>query len=170
MSLLVAPDPDWPRQAQCEADRWRSAKLDGLIAIHHIGSTAVPGLPARAIIDLLPVFQNLECCDRSRQALEDLGYDWLGEFGLPGRRYLCRDDPATGQRLFQIHCFAANAPDIRRHLAFRDALMHNPPLRAAYTAQKAHCAARHPQGGRDYGNCKSSWINRVEQKALEQQQ
>ncbi|UWQ89317.1 GrpB family protein [Rhodobacteraceae bacterium M382] len=167
MSLLVAPDPDWPRQAQREADLWRSTGVLGLVAIHHIGSTAIPGLPARGIIDLLAVFHDLQACDAARPELEQLGYDWYGTLDRTGRRCLGRNDPDTGLRLFQAHCFSAGSPDIRRHLAFRDALVHNSALRAAYTAQKAHCAARHPDGGCDYGICKSAWIDKVEQRALD---
>ncbi len=167
MSFLSAPDPSWPSLAQAEADRWRGASLSGLVAIHHIGSTAVTGLPAKPVIDLLPVFDTPQQMDASRPALEALGYEWLGEFGLPGRRYVRLDDPQTGVRRVQAHCYVSGSAEIDRHLAFRDALLVNPTLRAGYSAIKAHCAARHPDGGADYGRCKSGWIDRVERKAME---
>lgn len=167
MSLLVAPDPDWPAQAQAEADRWRALKLPGLIAIHHIGSTSVAGLPAKPIIDLLPEFESIEALDNHQETLQSLGYEWMGEFGLPGRRYLRLDDPDTGKRLFQAHCYQQGSAEIRRHLAFRDALRNNAPLRAAYTSVKAKCAALHPGDHRAYGACKSDWIDKAERKALE---
>ena len=167
MIQLVAPDPEWPVMAQTEADRWRKAGIEGLITVHHIGSTSVPGLPAKPIIDLLPVFQSLELMDASRPVLEPLGYEWMGEFGLPGRRYVRLDDPATGKRLFQAHCYVSGSAEITRHIAFRDALRGNGPLRAAYTSVKAQCAACHPGDHQAYGTCKSDWIDKAERKALE---
>lgn len=168
MSLIVAPDPDWPVQAQAEADRWRSLALEGLVTIHHIGSTSVAGLPAKPIIDLLPVFETVEACESGQARIETLGYEWMGEFGLPGRRYVLRNDPDTGKRLFQAHCYAIGSSEIDRHLAFRDALRVNAALRAAYSSVKACCAALHPGDHQAYGACKAGWIDKAETKALEQ--
>lgn len=169
MNLLSPPDPNWPAQAQAEAERWRAAGMSGLVTLHHIGSTSVPGLPAKPIIDLLPVFADTAACDAARPALEQLGYEWMGAFGLPERRYVRLDDPHTGCRRFQAHCYPMGSAEITRHLAFRDALRGNAPLRAAYTAVKARCAALHPGDRAAYGDCKSSWIAKAEQKALEHQ-
>ncbi|MGV6848122.1 MAG: GrpB family protein [Marinibacterium sp.] len=166
MTLLAAPDPDWPARAAAEAARWRAADMPGLVQIHHIGSTAVPGLPAKPVIDLLAEFDGLSSCEAARGAIEALGYDWMGAHGLPRRRYARADDPVTGRRLFQIHCYAAGDGEAVRHLAFRDALSGNAALRAAYTSVKAACAARHPEGGAQYGACKSGWIDKTEARAM----
>jgi len=167
MSLLAAPNTDWPGMAQVEADRWRAAIPEGLVTIHHIGSTSVAGLPAKPILDLLPVFETEAAADAAQRAIEALGYDWMGAFGLPGRRYCRLFDPETGQRRVHAHAYARGHPDIRRHLAFRDALRANAALRAAYSSVKAGCAARHPDGGAAYSACKSGWIAKAEARALE---
>ncbi|WP_299150101.1 GrpB family protein [uncultured Tateyamaria sp.] len=166
MSLLAAPDPGWPAQAAGYGDAWR-AHVSGLVAVHHIGSTAVPGLPAKPIIDLLPVFADADAADAARPALEALGYEWMGTYGLPGRRYVRLFDADTGARRVHAHAYVQGHADIRRHLAFRDALRANAALRAAYTSVKASCAARHPDGGAAYGACKSDWIAKAEAKAME---
>jgi len=166
VSLIAPPDPTWPAQAQVEADRWRGADLAGLIAVHHIGSTSVPGLPAMPIIDLLPEFVDEAAMDAARPRIEALGYEWLAEFGLPGRRYCRRDDTASGKRLVQAHCYAKGSSEITRHLAFRDALRANAPLRAAYSAVKGKCAALHPGDHQAYGACKSPWIEKAEARAV----
>lgn len=166
MSLLVAYDPDWPALAQATADMWRKS-VSGIVTVHHIGSTSIPGLPAKPIIDLLPVFSDAAAADAARPAVEAMGYEWMGALGLPGRRYCRKFDPDTGQRRVHAHAYVQGHADIRRHLAFRDALRANAPLRVAYASVKAACAARHPDGGSGYGDCKSAWIAKTEARALE---
>ncbi|MXQ07553.1 GrpB family protein [Alphaproteobacteria bacterium GH1-50] len=166
MSLLSPPDPEWPSQAAHEIARWR-ATVPGLVTVHHIGSTSIPGLPAKPIIDLLPVFTDDAARDDAGGAVQAMGYEWMGAYGLPGRAYCRLIDPETGIRRFHAHGYSQDHPDIRRHLAFRDALRDNAALRAAYTSVKAACAARHPEGGADYGACKSGWIDKAERRALE---
>ncbi len=159
-------DGTWPIRADEEMQRWREA-VEGLITVHHIGSTSVPGLPAKPILDLLPVFADEAAADASRAALEVLGYEWMGAFGLEGRRYCRRIDPQSGDRQVHAHAYVQGHADIRRHLAFRDALRANASLRAAYASVKGACAARHPEGGEAYGTCKSAWISKTESRALE---
>ncbi|MFS4582839.1 GrpB family protein [Phaeobacter sp. C3_T13_0] len=166
MSLIVAPDPGWPAQAQAEANRWRACGCSGLVQIHHIGSTSIPGLPAKPIIDLIPVFATEAAMDAARPNIEELGFEWLGEFGLPGRRYCRYDDPDTGKRLVQAHCYVDGSEEITRHIAFRDALRINAPLRASYAAVKGKCAALHPGDTHGYGDCKSDWVQKTEAQAM----
>ena len=140
---------------------------EGIIAVHHIGSTSVPGLPAKPIIDLMPEFETDDARLGARSAFEDLGYEWVGECALNGRSYARKMNPTTGKRMFHAHSYTIGHPDIGRHLAFRDALRGNASLRAAYTSVKASCAARFPHGGENYQACKSAWIDKAEQRALE---
>ena len=167
MSLLAPPDPRWPDQARAEIERWRMQGLTGLMTIHHIGSTSVPELAAKPVIDLLPVFADMAQLDAARPLLEALGYEWLGEFGLPGRRYVRLDDPVTKRRLVQAHCYVQGSRDVTRHLAFRDALRADPALRRAYASEKERCAGRHPNDYHAYGDCKADWIARTEAKIME---
>ena len=81
MEIQVVPyDPSWPSRYRREAALLREALGDCLVEIHHIGSTSVPGLWAKPIIDILPVVTAVEEADRRRAALEALGYEYLGEF------------------------------------------------------------------------------------------
>ena len=164
---LIAPaDAEWPAFAQRECDRWRAAALPGLLRIHHIGSTSIPSMPAKPVLDLLPEFESLEALDAARTGIKGLDYEWLGEFGLPGRRYFRLDHPETGKRAVQAHAYVQGSPEITRHLAFRDALRSNASLRAAYASVKGKCAALHPGDAQRYGDCKSDWIQKVEARAL----
>jgi GrpB-like predicted nucleotidyltransferase (UPF0157 family) len=83
--------PDWPLEFQREAERLKPLLGESLIAVHHIGSTSVPGLAAKPIIDLLPVVHDIAAVDNRSRAMEEAGYQAWGEYGLPGRRFFTKD-------------------------------------------------------------------------------
>jgi len=137
-----------------------------LVVVHHIGSTAIPGICAKPVIDLIPVVVSLEQLDLCRSKLEELGYQWWGELGLPGRRYCTRDDPVTQKRVTQLHCYEEGSPEIVRHLAFRDYLRKHPALATQYEQIKKACQAQFPNDSHAYSDGKSTWIKPIEAKAL----
>ncbi len=159
-------DPGWAEDAQREAQRVADAVGDLIVSVHHIGSTAVPNICAKPILDLMPVVRNLSELDVARPVFERLGYQWWGEYGLQGRRYCTFDDPETSRRKVQLHCFQAGSPEIERLLAFRDYLKSNPDLARAYEVEKMRCRALHPNDSNAYSACKGEWIRRVEAEAL----
>lgn len=133
-------DPQWAEQACRVAGTLHAALGDNLLQVHHIGSTAIPGIVAKPVLDLLPEVRSLAELDACQKALQELGYAWRGELGLPGRRYCSLDDPDSGQRLVQLHCYAQGSPEIERHLAFADHLRQHPGIAQQY--QQENFAAR----------------------------
>lgn len=134
--------------------------------MHHIGSTAIPGIRAKPIIDLMPVVSNHAEFEDFRPVVEGLGYSWWGEYGLPGRRYYTLDDAVTGRRKVQLHCYEQGSSEITRHLAFRDHLRSRPDLAREYDGEKGRCRDLHPSDSHAYTDCKAAWISRIEAEAL----
>ncbi|MGD0189685.1 MAG: GrpB family protein [Rhizomicrobium sp.] len=163
---LVPHAPLWLEMAQAEAQRLKTALGPLLLRVEHIGSTSIPGIMAKPIIDFIPVVTDLESLDANTAALEALGYDCLGEFGIPTRRYCRLNDPTTGKRRFQLHCFARDSPQILRHLAFRDYLRAHPAIAKEYETVKQCAAALHPDNVLLYNDAKNDWIKTTEQDAL----
>lgn len=158
--------PEWAQAAANEAARLAAVLGENLITVHHVGSTSIPGICAKPILDLLPVVQDLSSLEGSRHSLEGLGYKWWGEFGIQGRRYCSLDDPATGRRKIQLHCFQKGDTEIERHVAFRDYLKARGDLAREYEALKFHCRELHPLDSHAYTDCKAEWIARIVPEAI----
>jgi GrpB-like predicted nucleotidyltransferase (UPF0157 family) len=136
-----------------------------LVTVHHIGSTSVPGLVAKPIIDLMPLVKNLAGLDRQRQHIEALGYIWCGELGISGRRYCTFSDEA-GIRAAQLHFFEADSLQVERHIAFRDYLRAHPEVANAYENEKRRAQELYPNDSHAYTDEKSAGIRDTEAKAL----
>lgn len=163
---IVPYDPRWPREYERASAELAAALGSNLLALHHIGSTSIPGLHAKPILDMLGVVGNLEAADARTIEMERLGYEAKGEFGIEGRRYFRRDD-STGRRTHHLHVFAEGSPHVLRHLAFRDSLREDPSLAEQYGNLKRQLAADHAFDMEAYLDGKSSFIQEVVARALD---
>jgi GrpB-like predicted nucleotidyltransferase (UPF0157 family) len=162
----VPPDPGWVSKAKQEGSALAAALGSCLVTAHHVGSTAIPGIHAKPILDLMPVVTSLDELDACRPAVEALGYAWWGEFGLPGRRYCTKTDHVAQRRQVQLHCYVRGSPEIERHLAFRDYLRARPDVARDYEREKLRCRTLHSDNSHAYADCKGAWIKKVEAEAL----
>ena len=165
--LVIEPHREsWKRDFEQEAVRIKSALGSALIALHHIGSTAIPGLHAKPIIDIMAEAVSLEALDAHCREMERLGYGAMGEFGIPGRRYF-RKDSSAGVRTHQLHAFAEGSAHLVRHLAFRDYLREHPDTAREYGALKLRLAESCRGDVEAYIEGKDAFVKDVERKALE---
>ena len=162
---VVAHDPAWRSEFEAEAKRIARAVGDIVVRLHHIGSTAIPGIFAKPIIDFLLEVDDIAELDDRSSAVEELGYQAMGEFGIPGRRYFRRDN-ALGVRTHQVHAFEADSTEVERHLAFRDYMIARPVEAHAYGELKQKLAQEHPDDIEAYMDGKDSYVKEHEAKAI----
>ncbi len=160
---VVPYDPAWPRLYQAEAASLAALLGDELVEIHHIGSTSVPGLLAKPIVDILPVVRDIERVDGYNDLLLALGYTPKGENGIPGRRFFTKD--VAGVRRAHVHAFAAGHPEIARHLDFAAYLRAHPADAQAYADLKRDLALRFRNDTVGYTDAKSAFIRAIDARA-----
>lgn len=159
---IVPANPDWPALfAQEKAALLSSALGPQFVAIEHFGSTAVPGLDAKPIIDILGGVRSMKDADALLEPLCALGWDTSPEFNatLADRRFLLRWP--EGVRTHHLHLVEWNGEQWQRRLAFRDALRAHPDLAADYRALKYDLAARYRADREAYTDAKADFIARA---------
>ena len=160
--MLAPYNAAWPAAFQQESAAIRNALSGTPITLHHIGSTSIPGVMAKPVIDMLGVVSSIDDIDAGEHQLAAIGYEGLGEFGISGRRYFRKTAP-DGARTHHLHVFAAGSTAIDRHLDFRDYLRAFPAEAAAYADLKHKLAAQFT--GEDYSEGKTEFIRTIEQRA-----
>jgi len=161
---VVPHDPRWRDAFEVEAKHVAAALGENVVDIHHIGSTAIPGIYAKPVIDLLVEVRDIRAVDTQTPAMESLGYEVMGEYGIPGRRYFRKDNP-EGIRTHQIHTFETGSPEVRRHLAFRDYMIAHSGDAREYSELKRKLAQEYPHSMDGYMDGKDAFIKEIDRRA-----
>ena len=165
MKVVVEPHNScWAGMFDIESKMIVQALGSNVVAIHHIGSTAIPAIYAKPIIDMLIEVADIDDVDAHNPAMEALGYEAMGEYGIPGRRYFRKDDEAS-IRTHHAHTFAEDSPEVERHLAFRDFLLGHPEWAGKYSELKRKLAEAHSDDMERYMDGKDTFIKEVGRKA-----
>ncbi len=165
MQIIISNyNPDWPLAFQKEEGLLIRALGDVVLKVHHIGSTSVPGLKAKPIIDIILEVTDLDALDQRNAELEQLGYEVKGEYGIPRRRYFRK---GSERRTHHIHSFQTGDSNIERHVAFRDYLIAHPDIAEEYAQLKIAIARRCDGDMGRYCDEKDAFVKLHEQKALE---
>jgi len=157
LNLLVSYDPLWP--AAFEEEKARLAQALGSLArgIEHYGSTAVPGLCAKPILDIMVGVSPLSDWEKCKPALEAMGYDYAEGAGVPEHYIFGRGRDRT-ERTHLVHVVEFKGESWRASLAFRDALRRDAGLRESYAREKMRAAAAAPEDRASYNVQKGPFI------------
>ena len=154
-------DPEWPRLFEREAARVRSVLGDRVVRLEHAGSTSVPGLPAKPIIDMV-----LELPDSSDEPA------YLPDMEAAGYTLVIREPEWFEHRVFKgpdtninLHVFTAGSPEVERMLRFRDWLRSNPADLELYVRTKRELAARDWKYVQQYADAKSAVVQEIMARA-----
>jgi GrpB-like predicted nucleotidyltransferase (UPF0157 family) len=158
---LVDYDPEWPRLFAEERERLAALLGPAVFAIEHIGSTAVPGLPAKPVLDIAAAVGSLASVAAMVGPLGGLGYRYLGEYGLPGRLFFEKGEPVT----HHLHAVELTGDHWRVWRQFRDYLRRHPDEARRYAEFKQELAARYAADRDAYTRSKTDFVNAVLAKA-----
>jgi GrpB-like predicted nucleotidyltransferase (UPF0157 family) len=163
---IVEYDARWAMAYDEASDEIREALRRWIVDIAHIGSTAVPGLAAKPVIDMQVAVEDLSATPAIADALDPLGYEYVPELEaeMPFRRYFRRS--VKGRRTHQIHLVErSNTEWWDRHIAFRDWLRRHPEDRDRYGDLKRNLAVEHQWDRVAYTEAKSAFVQSIESQA-----
>jgi GrpB-like predicted nucleotidyltransferase (UPF0157 family) len=163
---VVPHNPEWRFLFETEAYLIAIALAKNVIAIHHIGSTSIETIYAKPIIDILVEVKSIVQVDKHNSAMESLGYECMGEFGIEDRRLFLKDNSA-GTRTHHVHVFETASAQIVRHLAFRDYLNAHHEEAQAYSELKRLLADKYPLDIEKYMDGKNRFIQEIDRQAAE---
>jgi GrpB-like predicted nucleotidyltransferase (UPF0157 family) len=152
-------DPAWPELFAAEAERLQKifASAGLVVTLEHTGSTAIPGLASKPILDILGGYAKGAPVAEHIDVLTAAGYIHRGEQGVPGREFFRRGNP----RSYHLHLTQIDGPFWRDHLTFRNRLRADDALRDAYAALKHDLAARFPRDREAYIEGKGTFVNDI---------
>jgi len=166
-SVIVIPyDPNWPVRFERESALLKVIFSETETIVEHVGSTAVPGLGAKPVIDIMVGVSELSEVERRIPELEAQGYEYVPKYEtqLPERRYFRK--PRLGSRAFHVHCVVRGSQFWVRHIAFRDYLRVHPESAAAYFELKQALASACTKEA--YTEAKSPFVERILHRAFEE--
>lgn len=162
--ILQPHASEWAQRFEQEAELLRATIGNFVLDIQHVGSTAIPGIPAKPVLDIGVAVDNFEEASRCIQPLESIGYIYRGENGIPRRHYFVKG--SADARTHQLHMNEISGSDWQQQIVFRDHLRQHPALAQEYAALKLRLAAQFPTDRIAYTEGKSGFISRVLVHAL----
>ena len=157
---IADPNPEWQKQYELIASQIRAATAGLKLEIEHIGSTSVPGLAAKPIIDVGILLADAGRFDDLTAALTPIRLVYRGDKGAAGGRLFIRERE-TEFRTHHIHVYFAGASEWGRYITFRDRLTASPSLREEYSSLKRELAERYRNDRFAYTDAKSEFVARV---------
>ena len=158
--IVVPYDPRWPGLFEEAASQLRALLGSTILDVHHVGSTAVPGLCAKPILDILVSVRDFDVARQLVPRLAELGYEFRPDEEIPDRHYF-RRPPGGEIRMYHLSLAESDSRYHRLTIGFRDALRRDPQLAAAYARLKLDLAKRFPLDRPAYIEGKSQFVRDV---------
>ena len=158
--IVTEYNPHWPEMFAAEAVHLRAALAESAVAVEHVGSTAVPGLAAKPVIDILVGVRAFAGAAQAALVLAALGYECRGENGIPGRLFF-RKGLVQYRRTHHLHMVEMGHEQWVSLLSFRDALRADPDRARQYADLKGELAARFAGSRKAYTEGKTAFIEAV---------
>jgi GrpB-like predicted nucleotidyltransferase (UPF0157 family) len=149
---------DWERLFEEERTRLQSAIGEHVLDIQHVGSTSIPGMTAKPIIDIAIAVESFEAASACIEPMKQIGYEYAGENGIPRRHYFVKRNPATTHH---VHMLEIASPEWANHLLFRDYLIGHPKAATEYAALKLKLAEAFPRDRDAYTDGKAAFIQHI---------
>ena len=159
---VVSYNSNWGEMYKEESGKIKNILNDIIIDIHHIGSTAISGIKAKPVIDILVEVKNIEEVDKYNHKMKELGYEVMGEYGIPKRRFFRK---GGNNRTHHIHIFQVGNEEIERHIDFKKYLIAHPDIGRGYSKLKEKLVNRYTYDVENYTNGKSDFIKEIDRKA-----
>jgi GrpB-like predicted nucleotidyltransferase (UPF0157 family) len=161
MVRLLPYDPGWVGIFEAERSTLLYAVGEQILDIQHVGSTAIPGMLSKPIIDIANAVADFERARVCIPLMEDLGYEFRGEQGIPRRHLFAKGNPRT----FHVHMLEIESLEWQNHLLFRDFLCQHPDAAEAYAQLKIKLAERFPRDREAYTEGKAEFVQGVLRQA-----
>ena len=159
---VVSYNPNWKDMCKEESEKIKNILNDIIVDIHHIGSTAIPGIKAKPVIDILVEVKDIGAVDQYNNKMEELGYEVMGEYGIPKRRFFRK---GGNNRTHHIHIFQVGNEEIERHINFKEYLIAHPDKAREYSKLKEKLTNKYTYDVENYTNGKSDFIKEIDRKA-----
>lgn len=156
---LTKPNPQWIKLFDESAAEIKSILGANCVEVYHIGSTAIPDIYAKPIVDILPVVKDIRLVDTLNSQFEALNYVCMGEYGIPGRRFYWK---SKTHRTHNIHLFEQGSSEIARHVAFRDFMRTHKNYAQAYSVLKCCLAEVFTFDIENYVDAKRSFVQMID--------
>lgn len=161
---IVEYRPEWAGIFEEERTAILESCRPWVMEVHHVGSTSVPGLAAKPILDIMPVVANPIDGESAVGLMATLGYRYRGEKGLPGRFYF--DKIVEGRTVVHCHMYPQDHSDVRKLMAFRDYLRTHREAALAYERLKRELASKYKNDRPAYTDAKGGFVNEITVAAL----
>lgn len=161
---LVKYNTDWPKMFEKERHLLLQALKNSVVQVEHIGSTSVPGLLSKPIIDIMVGLYDFSIADSTIPKIVNLGYTYFPEFEdvMPNRRFFKK--LVNGTATYHIHMTEIDSKFWQRHLLFRDYLKENPNVTKKYALLKKELAKQDWEDSNDFAKAKTAFIKKIEEQ------